>query len=53
MKIWGDNLKVGDTIWYEYDYDIRQSTVKKRDTKTFMMPSLILANGNRIFVNDY
>lgn len=53
MKIWGDNLKVGDTIWYEYDYDIRQSTVKKRDTKTFMMPSLILENGNRIFVNDY
>ena len=53
MEIWGDNLKVGDTIWYEYDYDIRQSTVKKRDTKTFMMPSLILENGNRIFVNDY
>lgn len=53
MKIWGNHLKVGDTIWYEYDYDIRQSTVKKRDTKTFMMPSLILENGNRIFVNDY
>ncbi len=53
MKIWGDNLKVGDTIWYEYDYDIRQSTVKKRDTKTFMMPSLIMENGNRLFVNDY
>ena len=53
MKIWGNDLKVGDTIYYEYDYDIRQSTVKKRDTKTFMMPSLILENGNRIFVNDY
>ena len=53
MKIWGDSLKVGDTIWYEYDYDIRQSTVKKRDTKTFMMPSLIMENGNRLFVNDY
>lgn len=53
MKIWGDNLKVGDTIWYEYDYDIRQSTVKKRDTKTFMMPSLIMENDNRLFVNDY
>ena len=53
MKIWGDNLKVGDTIYYEYDYDIRQSTVKKRDTKTFMMPSLIMENGNRLFVNDY
>ena len=53
MEIWGDNLKVGDTIWYEYDFDIRQSTVKKRDTKTFMMPSLILENGDRLFVNDY
>ena len=53
MKIWGNHLKVGDTIYYEYDYDIRQSTVKKRDTKTFMMPSLIMENGNRLFVNDY
>jgi hypothetical protein len=53
MKIWGNHLKVGDTIYYEYDYDIRQSTVKERDTKTFKMPSLIMENGNRIFVNDY
>ena len=53
MKIWGNNLKVGDTIYYEYDYDIRQSTVKERDTKTFKMPSLILENGDRLFVNDY
>lgn len=53
MKIWGNHLKVGDTIYYEYDYDIRQSTVKERDTKTFRMPSLIMEDGNRIFVNDY
>ena len=53
MKIWGNHLKVGDTIYYEYDYDIRQSTVKERDTKTFRMPSLIMENGNRLFVNDY
>lgn len=53
MKIWGNHLKVGDTIYYEYDYDIRQSTVKERDEKSFRMPSLILENGNRIFVNDY
>lgn len=53
MKIWGNHLKVGDTIYYEYDFDIRQSTVKERDTKTFRMPSLIMENGNRIFVNDY
>jgi CRISPR/Cas system CMR-associated protein Cmr5 small subunit len=53
MKIWGNHLKVGDTIYYEYDYDIRQSTVKERDTKTFKMPSLIMENGDRLFVNDY
>ena len=45
MKIWGNDLKVGDTIYYEYDFDIRQSTVKERDTKTFKMPSLIMENG--------
>lgn len=54
MKIWGSNdLKVGDTIYYEYDCDIRQSTVKERDGKTFKMPSLIMENGDRIFVNSY
>lgn len=53
MKIWGNDLKVGDTIYYEYDYDIRQSTVKERDGKTFKMPSLIMENGDRIFVNSY
>ena len=53
MKIWGNNLKIGDTIYYEYNFDIRQSTVKEIDTKTFKMPSLILENGNRIFVNSY
>lgn len=53
MKIWGNHLKVGDTIYYEYDYDIRQSTVKERDEKSFRMPSLIMENGDRIFVNNY
>lgn len=53
MKIWGNNLKVGDTIYYEYDFEIRQSTVKEKDTKSFRMPSLIMENGNRIFVNSY
>ena len=53
MKIWGNDLKVGDTIYYEYDLDFRQSTVKVKDTKTYKMPSLIMENGDRIFVNDY
>ena len=53
MKIWGNHLKVGDTIYYEYDFGIIQSTVKERDEKSFRMPSLIMENGDRIFVNDY
>ena len=53
MKIWGNDLKIGDIIYYEYDLDIRRSTVKERDTKTFKMPSLIMESGDRIFVNSY
>lgn len=53
MKIWGNDLKIGDIIYYEYDLDIRHSTVKERDTKTFKMPSLIMESGDRIFVNSY
>jgi len=53
MKIWGNDLKPGDVVYYEYDLDIRHSTIKERDTKTFKMPSLIMENGDRIFVNSY
>ena len=53
MKIWGNDLKPGDAVYYEYDLDIRHSTIKERDTKTFKMPSLIMENGDRIFVNSY
>ena len=53
MKIWGNDLKIGDTIYYEYDFEIKHSTVKERDTKTFKMPSLIMESGDRIFVNSY
>lgn len=53
MKIWGNHLEVGDTIYYEYDLDIKQSTIKYRDVKSFRMPSFIMENGDRIFVNGY
>lgn len=53
MKIWGNDLKVGDTIYYISDFDIRKSTVKTRDDMSFRMPSYIMENGDRIFVNDY
>lgn len=53
MKVWGNDLKIGDIIYYEHDFEIKHSTVKERDTKTFKMPSLIMENGDRIFVNSY
>ena len=53
MKIWGNNIEIGQEIYYEYDFEIKNSKVIKRDTKTFKMPSLILENGNRIFVNNW
>ena len=30
MEIWGDNLKVGDTIWYEYDFNRRNTLYNRR-----------------------
>lgn len=53
MKIWGNNIEIGQEIYYEYDFEIKNSRVTERDTKTFKMPSLILENGDRLFVNDW
>ena len=53
MKIWGNNIEIGQEIYYEYDFEIKNSKVIHRDTKTFKMPSLILENGDRVFVNSY
>jgi signal peptidase I len=53
MKVWGNDLKIGDSIWYESYYNFKHGIVKKRDDLTFRMSSLILNNGDRIFVNSY
>jgi hypothetical protein len=53
MKVWGNDLKIGDSIWYESYYNFEHGIVKKRDDLTFRMSSLILNNGDRIFVNSY
>lgn len=53
MKIWGNNIKIGQGIYYEHDFEIKYSKVTERDTKTFKMPSLILENGDRLFVNNW
>ncbi len=53
MKIWGNDLEIGQDIYYEDNYEIKQGKVIEKDFKTFRMPSLILDNKDRIFVNKY
>ena len=53
MKIWGNDLEIGQEIYYEDNYEIKQGKVNEKDFKTFRMPSLILDNKDRIFVNKY
>jgi hypothetical protein len=53
MKIWGNDLEIGQEVYYEDNYEIKCSKVFEKDFKTFRMPSLILENKDRIFVNQY
>ena len=53
MKIWADNVKVGDSFWYRSSQGFSFSKVVKKDFKTFLMPSLIMENGDRVFVNEW
>ena len=53
MKIWADNVKVGDEFWYKSSQGFSFSKVVKKDFKTFLMPSLIMENGDRLFVNEW
>lgn len=53
MKIWGNDLEIGQEIYYEDNYEIKQGKVIEKDFKTFRMTSLILDNKDRIFVNKY
>lgn len=29
MKVWGNDLKIGDSIWYESYYNFKHGIVKK------------------------
>lgn len=58
MKIWANDAKEGDSFWYSrisglpgsrFEY----STVVMKDTKSFRMPSLVMENGDRVFVNTW
>lgn len=58
MKIWVNDVKEGDSFWYSRisglpGSNFKYSTVVKRDTKSFRMPSLEMENGDRVFVNNW
>lgn len=52
MKIWGNDLKIGDIIYYEYDFEIKHSRIINRD-HTYKMPNLALENGDTLPINQY
>ena len=53
MKIWANDLKIGETVWYEWIWCFKQATVVSIDKRTFSMPTLVFDNGDKIFVNQY
>ena len=53
MKVFGNDLEIGQEIYYEDHYEIKFGKILEKDFKTFRMPSLILDNNDRIFVNQY
>lgn len=53
MKVWGNDLEIGQEIYYEDHYEIKFGKILEKDFNTFRMPSLILDNNDRIFVNQY
>lgn len=52
MKIWGNDLKIGDVIYYEYNFEIKHSKIINRD-HTNKMPNLVLENGDTLPINQY
>lgn len=54
MKIWGNDLKVGDEVYYIRSFKIEKDKIASRDNLSFRMPSWITEeNGDRLFVNDW
>lgn len=52
MKIWANELNVGDNIWYDWLTDFKNATVVEK-ISTFKMPALKLDNDDILFVNTY
>ena len=53
MKIWGNDLTVGQKLYYIDDFEIKYGEVKEIDKKSFRMPSIITDLMDRVFVNQY
>ena len=53
MKIWGNDLQVGQKFYYIADFEIKYGEVKEIDKKSFKMPSIITDLMDRVFVNQY
>lgn len=53
MKIWGNDLKVGQKFYYIDDFEIKYGEVKEIDKTSFRMPSIITDLMDRVFVNQY
>lgn len=52
MKIWANELNVGDNIWYDWTIDFRNATVVEK-ISTFKMPAFKLDNDDILFANQY
>lgn len=52
MKIWANDLKVGDNIWYNWVIDFKNATVVEK-LSTFKMPAFKLDNDDILFANQY
>jgi hypothetical protein len=54
MKKLASSTKVGENVWYEFNYEYKQSIVSKfvaDDTKSFAL--CCFENGDSIFVNEF
>ena len=52
MKIWANDLKVGEAVWYEWVWGFKQAKVAEIDKHTFSMPTLVFDNGDKIFCDS-
>lgn len=52
MKIWANDLKIGDNIWYNWLTEFKNATVVEK-INSFKMPAFKLDNDDILFVDQY